>query len=83
MSDTAGEEALGGKSEWISNKCFDIQEDMVMEFKGRSCNITDREGNPIPDGKIGPDDGTVTKKVSAGFRCYIMRAYVKFTKEEQ
>lgn len=31
------------------SKCFEIQEDMVMGFEGRSCNITDSEGNPIPN----------------------------------
>lgn len=83
MSDAVGEKALNGEWEWISIKCFEIQEGMVMGFEGRSCNITDSEGNPISNGTFGPDDGRVEKEVSAGFRCYIMRALVKFAKQGQ
>lgn len=83
MSDAVGEKALSGAWERISIKCFEIQEDMVMQFEGRSCNITDSEGNPVPGGTFGPDDGRVEKEVLAGFRCYIMRALVKFEKKEK
>lgn len=84
MSDTMGEKALNGEWEKISIKCFEIQEDMIMGFEGRSCNITDSEGNPIPNGTYGPDDGLVEgKEVPAGSRCYIMRAHVRFERKQQ
>lgn len=83
MSDAVGEKALSGEWETISNNCFEIQDDMIMEFEGRSCNITDSEGNPIPDGQFGPDDGRVEKEVLVGYRCYIMRALVRFEKKER
>jgi hypothetical protein len=83
MSNAVGEQALNGEWERISNKCFEIQEDMIMEFEGRSCNITDSEGNPVPGATFGPDDGLIEKEVLAGFRCYIMRARVKFKKKEK
>lgn len=82
-SDTVGKKALSGEWEMVSNKCFEIQEDLTMEFEGRSCNITDSKGNPIQGGQLGPDDGKVEKEVLAGFRCYIMRALVKFEKKER
>lgn len=81
MSVAVGEKALSGEWETISNKCFEIQEDLIMEFEGRSCNITDSEGNPIPDGQFGP--GKAKKEVLAGFRCYIMKAVVKFERKER
>ncbi|KAM5439832.1 hypothetical protein MferCBS31731_004243 [Microsporum ferrugineum] len=80
MSNVVGEKALKGEWEKISNKCFEIQEDMVMTFDGRSCNIADSDGNFVPGGNLGPMDGQVMRTVEAGYRCYIMRAMVKFEK---
>lgn len=77
---SVGERALNGEWEYISNKCFELEEDMVMTFEGSSCNITDREGNPVPAGELGKDNGQVVKNVLAGYRCYVMRARVKFVK---
>lgn len=81
MPNAVGELALSGEWEKISNNRFEIQEDMVMTFEGRSCNIVDAEGNPIPDGCLGPSDGQVTREVKVGYRCYVMRAWVKFEKK--
>ncbi|KAE8357016.1 hypothetical protein BDV28DRAFT_126083 [Aspergillus coremiiformis] len=83
MTDAVGEKALNGEWERISNKCFEIQEDMVMTFEGRSCNLADAEGNPIPNGNLGPTDGLTKREVKAGYRCYVMRASVKFEKKNQ
>lgn len=81
MSDEVGRKALSGEWEWISNKCIEIKEEMVMEFKGRSCNITNNEGDPIPAGELGPNDGLAERDVLPGYRCYVMRAHVKFGKK--
>lgn len=78
MTDAVGEKALSGEWEKISNKCFEIREDMIMSFKGDSCNIVDGEGNLIPDGCLGPDDGEAEREVKPGYRCYVMRAMVRF-----
>jgi hypothetical protein len=81
MPDAVGDKALKGESEWISNKCFEVEESMIMTFEGRSCNITDKEGNPIPNGKLGPEHGETTREVLAGYRCYVIRAQVKFERK--
>lgn len=83
MTDAVGEKALNGEWEKISNKCFEIKEDMIMTFEGRSCNITDGEGSLIPNGSLGPADGQTAREVKAGYRCYVMRALVKFEKSGQ
>jgi hypothetical protein len=80
MTDVVGQKALNGEWERISNKCFEIQEDMVMSFEGQSCNIADSEGKPVPNGSLGIADGRVLRDVKTGYRCYIMRANVKFEK---
>ncbi|PGG95017.1 hypothetical protein AJ80_10046 [Polytolypa hystricis UAMH7299] len=80
MSDV-GEKALNGEWEKISNKCFEIKESMVMTFEGRSCNIADAEGKAIPNGNLGLADGQTTREVEAGYRCYVIRARVKFEKK--
>lgn len=80
MTHAVGQKALNGEWEKISNKCFEIQEDMVMSFNGQSCNIADSEGQPIPNGSLGPTDGETTRDVKTGYRCYVMRAMVKFEK---
>lgn len=76
-----GEQALKGEWERIGAKCFEMQEDMVFTFEGVSCNIADSENNLIPGGKLGSSDGEVTRNVLAGYRCYVMRARVKFEKK--
>lgn len=76
MSET-GDKALGGNWEKISAFAFEIEEDMTMEFEGQSCNIADSEGKLVE--KIG--EGYATRDVLAGYRCYVMRARVKFVKK--
>lgn len=83
MTDAVGEKALRGEWEKISNKCFEIQNDMVMCFKGDSCNIVDGEGNLIPHGCIGSTVEETEREVKPGYRCYIMRAMVKFKEKSQ
>ncbi|KAK2746849.1 hypothetical protein FQN57_002891 [Myotisia sp. PD_48] len=77
-----GDFALSGEWEWVPNKCFEIKEDMVMEFRGRECTIADSENNLIPGGKLGPEHGEVTTDVKPGYRCYVTKSWVKFEKEE-
>lgn len=80
MSTNVGDRALAGENEWIMNHRFEITEEMTMEFNGESCNIANPDG---PDEELGPRDGQVTRKVDAGYRCYVMRAWVKFQKAAQ
>ena len=42
-----GDKAFNREWEKISAKVFNIPEDMTMEFQGKSCNITDSEGNLV------------------------------------
>lgn len=79
--DAVGEKAIHGEWEYISNKCFEIEEDMVMKFEGRSCNIADRDGNLVPNGELRSPDVEITRDVLAGYRCYVMRARVKFERK--
>jgi len=51
-----------------------------MTFKGRSCNITDNKDKLVV--AYGPDDGEVQKDVMAGYKCYVMRANIKFERKE-
>ena len=49
-----------------------------MIFKSRLCNITDGEGKVVEE--LGIEDGQVTKEVLAGYKFYIIRAWIKFEK---
>lgn len=79
MSPKTGEKALKGEGEKISAYAFEISEDMVMEFEGRSCNILDGEGRLIE--KLSTENGRVTREIPCGYRCYIMQAWVQFQKK--
>jgi hypothetical protein len=80
MSETekkTGEKALRGDWERIGAFVFELQEDMTMEFDGKSCNILDSKRavvEIIPQGKE-------TRDVLAGYRCYVMEADIRFTKK--
>jgi hypothetical protein len=76
MSTKTGDKAFSGDWERISAFAFDITEDMTMEFKGTSCNIMDSAGNLVE--KLGPEHGEVPREVLAGYRCYVIRARVRF-----
>jgi len=78
MSAKAGDKALSGEWEEIGGHKFEITEDMTMTFEGRSCNIADGEGNLVE--KLGTENGQVTREVLAGYKCYVMRAQIKFEK---
>ncbi|OJD22501.1 hypothetical protein ACJ73_06144 [Blastomyces percursus] len=78
MATQVGDKALNGEWEEIGARDFHIKEDMTMTFEGRSCNIADCEGKLVE--KLGAGDGQATRKVLAGYRCYIMKASVKFEK---
>jgi len=55
-----------------------ISQNMMMEFCGKSCNVVDSNGNLVAN--FGEADGLVTKEVFADYRCYVIRADVKFEK---
>ena len=74
-----GERALSGETERISAQCFEINEDMLMTFEGQSCNITDNKDEPIF--AYGSSDGEVQKNIKAGYKCYVMRAHIKFERK--
>jgi len=74
-----GDLALGGEWEEINIKCFDIMEDMVMEFKGKSCNIKDSTGEFVM--QYNENQEIVRAEVFVGYQCYVMEAKVKFTKK--
>jgi hypothetical protein len=77
--DKVGVKALSGKWEKISAYAFEITEDMTMEFQGSSCNIANSDGNLVEN--LGAEHGRVTRETLAGYRCYVMRAWVKFEKK--
>jgi hypothetical protein len=79
MTAKTGDKALGGEGEEISAFAFEITENMTMEFRGRSCNILDGEGNLVE--KLGAEHGLVTREILAGYRCYVMKAWIKFQKK--
>ncbi|QSS65769.1 hypothetical protein I7I51_06618 [Histoplasma capsulatum] len=79
MSTTVGDKALGGEWEEISACAFEITEDMTMEFQGRSCNVVDSEGKLVES--LGVGLGQTTREVLTGYRCYVIRARVKFEKK--
>ncbi len=81
MSAKRGTKAFNGEWEKISALVFEITEDMTMEFQGKSCNIIDSDGNPVE--QLGEGDGQVARQVLAGYRCYVMRAWVRFERKPE
>lgn len=79
MASKAGDRALNGDPEDILVHTFDISETMHMTFQGRSCNIYDSNGNHVRT--LGP--GKDEAEVLAGYKCYVMKAEVKFEKKKQ
>jgi len=79
MSVTTGEKALKGEWERISAFVFEIAQDMTIEFEGMSCNVLDSEGTVVET--LGENDESVKRKVYAGYRCYVMKAWVRFEKD--
>jgi len=79
MSAKTGDKAFSGDWERISAFAFDITEDMTMEFEGTSCNIMDSAGNLVE--KLGSEHGQVSREVVTGYRCYVIRARIKFEKK--
>jgi hypothetical protein len=80
MSSDAGKKALAGDWVEIGAELFEITEDMLLSFEGRSCNIQDEEGNLVK--QLGEKDGKVEdESVLAGYRCFVMKAFVKFEKK--
>ena len=75
-----GDKAKGGDWEKISNLAFDITEDMIMEFEGKSCNIINNKGNVI--GEFGEEDRLVQKDVLPGYQCFVMRVRIRFVKKK-
>jgi len=73
-----GDLALSGQWEEIMAQYFDIKEDMTMEFQGEYCNIEDAAGSFVE--QFDKNSGEVKKDVFVGFRCYVMKAKVRFTK---
>ncbi|PGH16001.1 hypothetical protein AJ80_05344 [Polytolypa hystricis UAMH7299] len=76
---TLGAKALGGEWEEIGAKNFEIVESMTMEFEGLSCNVVDNKGKLVET--LGKDHGRVTREVGDGYKCFVMRAWVKFEKK--
>lgn len=74
-----GDAASSGQWEQISAHKFEINEDMIMTFEGTSCNIQDSERRLVES--LGSGDGRVTRDVLAGYRCYVIKASVKFEKK--
>jgi len=79
MSVKRGDKAINGEWEKISALAFEITEEMTMEFHGKSCNIADSEGNLVE--QLGEDNGQVSRDLLAGYRCYVIRAWVRFEKK--
>lgn len=73
-----GDTALSGEWEEIKALKFDITDNMTMEFQGASCNIADSQGNLVET--LGAKDGRAQREVLPGYRCYVIRAWVKFEK---
>jgi hypothetical protein len=78
MSAKLGDKALSGEWEEIGALKFEITEDMTMEFQGTSCNIQDSERELVES--LGVEHGRVTREVLAGYRCYVIKAWIKFKK---
>jgi len=81
MSVKRGDKAFNGEWEKISVFVFEITEDKTMEFQGKSCNIIDSDGNLVE--QLGEGNGQVSRQVLAGYRCYVMRAWVKFERKSE
>jgi hypothetical protein len=79
MSTKAGKLSLEGHWAEVGADVFDITEDMNMTFEGRSCKIIDKDGNLIET--LGSKDGKTTREVSAGQRCFVLKAFVQFEKK--
>jgi len=79
MPTKLGDKTFSGKWEEIGAKVFEITEDMTMEFQGKSYNIVDGEGGLVEN--LGTEHGRVTREVLTGYRCYVMRAWIKFEKK--
>lgn len=75
MSTRVGDKALAGEREYIMVRCFEITEDLTMEFEGESCNILNADG--VVE-ELGPRDGIVRREVHAGYQCYVMHSWMKF-----
>jgi len=52
-----------------------------MEFQGKSYNITDSEGNMVKE--LGKGHGRVLRDILTGYRCYVMRAWIKFKRKSE
>jgi len=50
-----------------------------MEFQGKLYNITDSEGNVVEE--LGKGHGRVSRDVLTSYRCYVMRAWIKFERK--
>lgn len=74
-----GAKALSGQWEQVGAQYFDVAEDMTMEFQGRSCEIQDGAGGVVE--KLSAEHGRVTRDVLAGYRCYVLRAWVRFERK--
>lgn len=72
---------LSDEWEKISNKCFEMQENMILTFEDHSCNIVDTENNPISDECLDSSDGQAERKVKIDYRYYVMRVWIKFEKK--
>lgn len=79
MAANHGEQALSGEWEEITAALkFEITEIMTMEFKGESCNIADTEGKLVEN--LGTAHGHVSRELLPGYKCYVVKAWVRFTK---
>ncbi|OJD23306.1 hypothetical protein ACJ73_05342 [Blastomyces percursus] len=80
MSAKVGDKALSGEWEEIKTALkFDITESMIMEFEGASCNIADGEGKLVEN--LDTTHGLATREVLSGYKCYVVKARVKFEKK--
>jgi hypothetical protein len=74
-SDNA-KKALAGEEAWIEGDQLRITEAGIIEVTGGSCTVVDSQGNDVV---------SFVKKGSAsvktGYRCDVMKAWVKFTKD--
>ncbi|OJD20776.1 hypothetical protein ACJ73_07887 [Blastomyces percursus] len=80
MSEILGNKALRGEWEDIGALKFEMSEDMIVTFEGRSCHIEDSEGRHVDT--LGSEDGRVTREVLEGYRCYVLKAKIKFEKRQ-
>jgi hypothetical protein len=78
MSAKARDKALSREWEEIKAYKFEIMEDITMIFKGILCNIQDSKGKWVEE--LGIEDGQIVKEVFTGYKCYMMKAKIKFKK---